>query len=66
MSKSSTHLIPAVVSAFLPGVGQILKGQVLKGIGIIIGIAVIGFFLWWTYIIPFLVYLWNIYDAYDN
>jgi len=66
MSKQSTHLIPAIVSFFLPGIGQILKGQIFKGIGIVIAGVIIGVFLSWTIIVPILVWAWNVYDAYAD
>ena len=62
------HGIPALISLFLPGIGQIVKGHILKGILIIIGmiisgiltIVIIGFIL-----LP-LLWLWNIYDDYNS
>jgi hypothetical protein len=26
----------------------------------------VGLFLWWTYIAPFIVWAWNVYDAYNS
>ena len=70
---------PAIVSALVcPGVGQMMKGEVLKGIGIII-LLVLGLFT--AVVVTVLtsikagialgillvaIYLWNIYDAYST
>lgn len=60
------HGIPALVSLFIPGLGQMIKGDFLKGIVIWVlgGIAI--FFIWWTIIVPFIIYVWNVYDAYNS
>ena len=64
MSKQ-THGMPALVSFFIPGLGQIIKGQVMKGILIWIVGGLAGFFLWWTIVVPFAIWAWNVYDAYN-
>jgi TM2 domain-containing membrane protein YozV len=58
--------LPALVSLFLPGVGQLIKGHFLKGFLIWVFGGIIGFFLGWTIIIPFLFWVWNVYDAYNS
>lgn len=60
------HDMPALVSFFLPGVGQLIKGHILKGILIWVIGGLVGFFLWWTWIAPVAVWVWNIYDAYNS
>ncbi|WP_462252931.1 hypothetical protein [Ekhidna sp.] len=66
MTSSQKHGIPALISFLIPGLGQIIKGQLFKGIFIWIIGGVVGFFFWWTFIIPFAVWAWNVYDAYNN
>lgn len=60
------HGVPALISFFIPGLGQIIKGEILKGILIWIIGGIAAFFLWWTFIIPFAVWIWNVYDAYNS
>lgn len=60
------HGVPAIVSFFLPGVGQLIKGHIMKGIVIWILGALAGVFLWWTFIVPFIIWVWNVYDAYNS
>ena len=62
------HGIPALLSFFIPGLGQLIKGQVGKGIGIFFGfllsltlmITIIGT------IVPIIIWIWQILDAYNN
>tara|TARA_R110002020_G_scaffold263808_2_gene478551 strand:- start:464 stop:664 length:201 start_codon:yes stop_codon:yes gene_type:complete len=64
--NNQKHGIPALVSLFIPGLGQMIKGDFLKGILIWIlgGLAVV--FLFWTIIVPLVIYVWNVYDAYNS
>ncbi len=71
-------ILPAILSATVcPGLGQMVKGQVLKGIGILVFL-VVGLFA--TVVIAVLtsievgiilsaclvgIYVWNIFDAYN-
>lgn len=60
------HGVPALLSFFIPGLGQLIKGDVFKGIVAFIGMGVsiasvaygIGFFT-----TPVL-WVWQVYDAY--
>ncbi|PKV75301.1 hypothetical protein [Pontibacter ramchanderi] len=61
-----THSLPALISFFIPGLGQLIKGHVLKGIFIWIFGGILTFFFWWTFIIPFILWAWNVYDAYNS
>ncbi len=58
----------ALLSFFLPGLGQIIKGQVVKAI--LIWVALAGFFVLSFIVvgIPLLIVLWfwQIYDAYNS
>lgn len=62
----TTHGVPAILSAIIPGLGQLIKGQILKAVFIWILSGVVGFLLWWTVIAPLAVWAWNVYDAYND
>ena len=62
MQKQS-YIIPAIVSAIIPGLGQMLKAQFIKGLLIMIVGGVVGFLLAWTIVVPILIWAWNVYDA---
>lgn len=66
--KEQKHGVPALVSVFIPGVGQMMKEEVGKGILILIGF-VISLFLIYALIgivtTPIL-WIWNIIDAYNH
>lgn len=55
------HWFPAILSFFIPGLGQIIQGRILRAI--LMWIILIA--LSWTIIVPIIVWLWNIYDAYS-
>jgi TM2 domain-containing membrane protein YozV len=58
-----THGLPALLSFFIPGLGQIIKGEVVKGIFAFIGVA-IGLVV---LVIPgIIIWIWQISDAYSN
>jgi len=65
---SQKHGIPALLSFFIPGLGQMVKGEVGKGIGIFLGwlvslalvLTVIGI------VVPLIIWVWQIIDAYNN
>lgn len=74
--ESRKHGVPAIFSFFMPGLGQIIKGEVLKGIcifGLYLILAVFTVFLVFslslfclvTSISGLVLYIWNIYDAYN-
>jgi TM2 domain-containing membrane protein YozV len=75
-SHMKKRVLPAVLSAAVcPGLGQMAKGEVLKGIGILVGLA-LGLFVTVIAVITsfqigiaFVVclvggYFWNIHDAF--
>ena len=68
MSENKTHGVPAILSFFIPGLGQIIKGDIFKAIGIWIGLIISGLltFLLIGFILAPLIWLWQIYDAYNN
>ena len=77
--KRQNFLVPAVLSAAIcPGLGQMVKGEGLKGIGILVGL-VLALFLTVIFAVLFSIelgialsagvvglYGWNIYDAYSH
>ncbi|NLC93289.1 MAG: hypothetical protein GX677_07515 [Treponema sp.] len=64
--STQKHGVPTLISFFVPGVGQLIKGHIMKAIGIWVIGGLVGFFLWWTFIAPFIVWVWNVYDAYNS
>lgn len=64
--KEEKHGFPALLSLFLPGVGQLIKGHFITAIAIWVIGTLVAYFLWWTYIIPFGIWVWNVYDAYNT
>ncbi len=64
--ENQKHGMPAILSFFIPGLGQLIKGQIIKAI-LIWGVGgILSFFLWWTIIVPFVIWAWNVYDAYNS
>ena len=64
------YVFPAALSFIVPGLGlgQFVKGHVLKGIAVIIG-SIISFFLSFIligFLTGFIVWVWSIYDAYNS
>lgn len=66
--EEQKHGIPALLSFFIPGLGQIIKGHVGKGILIMIGmvISIIMIFALIGILTTPILYIWNIYDAYNS
>jgi len=62
------HGVPTIISFFIPGLGQLIKGQILKAILIWIGMVVFGILSLVLIGIPLLIilYLWQLYDAYNS
>jgi phosphonate transport system permease protein len=57
-----------IASTLIPGLGQILLGQRYRGVGILLGFLVmLGTVAWYKhpvwYLVPILIWLWNIWDA---
>lgn len=54
---------PALLSFFIPGLGQMVKGQILRGVLIFFGTIIGYMFL----VIPgIIIHIWQIVDAYNN
>jgi TM2 domain-containing membrane protein YozV len=63
ITSSQKHGIPALLSLFVPGLGQIVKGQVGKGILTFIAVPLGLLFL----VVPgIIIWIWNVSDAYNN
>ena len=60
--------IPALLSFFLPGLGQIVKGRVWKGIGLMLGafISIPLMFLLIGFLTYPVIWIYSVYDAYNN
>ncbi|WP_342304779.1 hypothetical protein [Methanolobus sp. ZRKC5] len=68
MGSNQKHGIPALLSFFIPGLGQIIKGELFKAIGIwvVLVICLILQFILIGYLLGAIVWIWQIYDAYNN
>jgi len=66
--EEQKHGMPALLSFFIPGLGQIIKGHVGKGILIMIGMvfSVILIFAMIGFLTTPILWIWNIYDAYNS
>ena len=68
-SGKKKHVLPAIVSFFIPGLGQVVKGHVAKGAGIFVVLLVIGllgkipFIGWIAGIVGLIGWVVNILDA---
>lgn len=68
MAGKQAHGVPALLSFFIPGLGQLIKGQISKAIGIWIALFICGALsaLLIGFILGAIVWVWQIYDAYNN
>ena len=67
--KMKSEGLAAVLSFFIPGLGQIYNGQIGKGLLIIVLDIVLAFFIWFfclTLIALFVIWIWSIFDAYNT
>jgi TM2 domain-containing membrane protein YozV len=62
-NAKQTHGMPALLSFFIPGLGQIVKGQILKGILAFIGV---GLGIVMLFIPGLIIWIWQIVDAYND
>jgi TM2 domain-containing membrane protein YozV len=60
------HGVPALLSFFMPGLGQLVKGSVLRGIAIFVAmcLAVVAISIVVGIVIAPILWLWQLYDAY--
>ncbi len=62
-TNNQKHGFPAFLSLFIPGLGQMVKGQILRGVIILFAVPV-GLLI---FIIPgIIIYIWQIIDAYNK
>jgi TM2 domain-containing membrane protein YozV len=68
MSYRKTHGVPALFSFFIPGLGQLVKGHVSKAVGIWAALLVSAFMsvIGIGFLIGFVVWIAQIYDAYNS
>lgn len=68
MAEQQKHGVPAILSLLMPGLGQIVKGQLMKGIGHIVVLAISGALtiIGIGVILVPLVWIYSVYDAYNN
>lgn len=62
---SGGNVIAAICSFFIPGLGQLVQGRLLKAILFFAAVSV-GYFLFWLIIPPvlaFIIHVWAIIDA---
>jgi TM2 domain-containing membrane protein YozV len=55
---SAGNVIAALASFFIPGLGQLLQGRILKALIMF----VLAGFLWW-FMLGWIIHLWSIIDA---
>ena len=55
---SSGNVIAALASFFIPGLGQLLQGRLIKAIFMFVAAAI----LWW-FLLGWIIHLWSIIDA---
>lgn len=68
LQANQKYGVPALLSFFIPGLGQMIKGQVGKGILILLG-WIFSFVLIVTgigIIVPIIIWVWQIADAYNS
>lgn len=68
MAEKQKHGVPALLSFLVPGLGQIVKGHLLKGIGHFIAAAVAGALsiVGIGLILYPIIWIYSIYDAYNR
>ena len=68
VEKKEVYGVPALLSLFIPGLGQIVKGQVAKGILIMIAsfVAVLLCLVLIGFVLYPIIWIWSIYDAYQD
>lgn len=59
--------VPALISLIVPGLGQIVKGEIFKGIGIMVALFISGVLsiILIGFITTPLIFFWQVYDAYN-
>lgn len=63
---NTKHPIPTLISFFVPGLGQLIKKHFAKSVLLWTVGSIVILFFWWTLIIPLIIWIFNIYDAYNS
>ncbi|MCB9230570.1 MAG: hypothetical protein H6581_02855 [Bacteroidia bacterium] len=64
VSHKKKFVIPAIASAIIPGLGQLFKGQIFKGVAVWAAVGITAFlFKSWLFPIFGIVWLINVLDA---
>ena len=60
------HGVPALLSFFIPGLGQMVKGEILSGLVVMVAMFVSAMLTMFVIGVPMLVifWVWQLYDAY--
>lgn len=60
--------VPALISLIVPGLGQIIKGEIFKGLGIMLALFISGVLsiILVGFITTPLIFFWQVYDAYNS
>ena len=68
VKEKQKHGVPALLSFFIPGLGQLIKGHIVKAIFIFLGVIIsIPLIIIGIGIITLpILWLWGIYDAYNS
>lgn len=66
--KTARHGTPALLSFFIPGLGQMMKGQLLLGVMVMIGMFVSALlcFAYVGFLLMPALWIWQLHDAYVN
>jgi TM2 domain-containing membrane protein YozV len=66
--RNQRHGVPALLSFFIPGLGQLVKGDILKGIATFVGFGVSVILIHFVVgvVTTPIVWLWQLYDAYTS
>ena len=66
--EEQKHGVPALLSFLVPALGQLIKGEVLRALGVFILMTVSTalIFVGVGIITTPIIYLWQIYDAYNH
>ena len=67
-AEGQKHGVPALLSFLVPALGQLIKGEVLRAVGVFVLMAVSTalIFIGVGVITTPIIYLWQIYDAYNH
>jgi len=59
--------VPAIISLLVPGLGQIIKGEIFKGLGIMLALFISGVLsiILIGFITTPIIFFWQVYDAYN-